>query len=363
MAKGPVLFDLEASEPPKTKARKSAKGATKPSRRSPKVAAVQDAAPALSVADAPPVPDLAERPPQGQAMQIAARLAARKPSKLVRLFWWLATALVGALVSLAAWNFITDLIARYPLLGWGMTALLGAFLLVLALLGLREMAAFGRLSRLDGLRHDAEEALAQSDLPAARDVTDRLVRLYRGREDTRWGRDRLKELRADQLDAGALLAVAETEVLGPLDIAASREVEAAARQVATVTALVPLALADVAAALTANLRMIRRVAEIYGGRSGFLGSWRLTRAVLSHLVATGAVAVGDDMLEPILGGSLLGKLSRRFGEGLVNGGLTARVGVAAMEVCRPLPFSAQQRPKVRSIIKRALGGLFGGSKD
>jgi putative membrane protein len=135
-------------------------------------------------------------------------------------------------------------------------------------------------------------------------------------------------------------------------------VQAAARQVATVTALVPLALADVAAALTANLRMIRRVAEIYGGRSGFLGSWRLTRAVLTHLVATGAVAVGDDMLEPLLGGSLLGKLSRRFGEGLVNGALTARVGVAAMEVCRPLPFSPRRRPSVRGMVKNALGGLF-----
>jgi putative membrane protein len=208
------------------------------------------------------------------------------------------------------------------------------------------------------LHHDAGQALSQDDLKAARSVTDRLVALYKGREDTRWGRDRLAELRGDQMDAQALLSLAEAELLGPLDIAASREVEAAARQVATVTALVPLALADVAAALTSNLRMIRRVAEIYGGRSGFFGSWRLTRVVLSHLVATGAVAVGDDMLEPILGGTVLAKLSRRFGEGLVNGALTARVGVAAMEVCRPMPFSEGRRPKVRSIVKRALSGLF-----
>lgn len=83
--------------------------------------------------------------------------------------------------------------------------------------------------------------------------------------------------------------------------------------------------------------------------------------MLSHLVATGAVAVGDDMLEPILGGSLLGKLSRRFGEGLVNGALTARVGVAAMEVCRPLPFTPAARPRVRGIIASSLGGLFGKS--
>ena len=67
-------------------------------------------------------------------------------------------------------------------------------------------------------------------------------------------------------------------------IAALREAEAAARQVATVTALVPLALADVVSALTANLRMIRRIGEIYGGRSGTIGSWRLARAVMGHLV-------------------------------------------------------------------------------
>ncbi len=333
MAKGPVLFDLE-----------------------------ENTAPPPSVAEAPPVEDLPTEAPQGQAMQIAARLAARKPSLLTRLFWSLAAALVAALVSLAAWTFVTDLMARYPLVGLGLGALMGAFVLLLLLVALREMAAFGRLSRLDGLHHAAGEALAQDDLAKARAVTDRLLKLYKGRKDTRWGRDRLAELRGDQLDAPGLLALAESELLGPLDTAARREVEAAARQVATVTALVPLALADVVAALSANLRMIRRVAEIYGGRSGFFGSWRLTRAVLSHLVATGAVAVGDDMLEPILGGSLLGKLSRRFGEGMVNGALTARVGVAAMEVCRPMPFSAGRRPKVRSLVARSLGGLFGSGK-
>ncbi|MEP4198723.1 MAG: TIGR01620 family protein [Aliishimia sp.] len=331
MAKGPVLFDLEQ----------------------------EAAAATVSVSDAPPVPDVIDQPSaSGQAMQIAAKLASHKPSRLVRWFWALLSMLIGAVVSISAWDFVTDLIARNPILGFAMTTLIVMFLLVLTVIALREMAAFGRLSRLDGLRLNATEAQTSQDLNAARDVTDSLLRLYKSREDTKWGRDRVAELRGDQLDAAGLLGLAEQELLLPLDAAASQEVEAAARQVATVTALVPLALADVAAALTSNLRMIRRVAEIYGGRSGFLGGWRLTRAVLSHLVATGAVAVGDDMLEPILGGSILGKLSRRFGEGLVNGALTARVGVAAMEVCRPLPFSDRHRPKARTMVKRALTGLF-----
>ena len=80
--------------------------------------------------------------------------------------------------------------------------------------------------------------------------------------------------------------------------------------------------------------------------------------MLTHLVATGAVAVGDDLIGSVAGGGILGKISRRFGEGVVNGALTARVGVAAMEVCRPLPFRGQARPSVSGLVKRALAGLF-----
>lgn len=329
MTQGPILFDLDGNtETP------------------------------ADVASAPPVPDLGLPTLAGQTMRTAAQLAARRPSRLARWFWGLAAALVGAMVSVAAWDFATTLMQRAPLLGWIVTGLIGALLLVALAIALREMAAIRRLGRIDGLRRAADAALAAQDLAQARSVSARLVAFYGSREDTRWGRQRLAERSGEQFDAAALLALAEDELLAPLDAQAVREVEAAARQVATVTALVPMALADVATALASSLRMIRRVADIYGGRSGFIGSWRLTRAVLSHLVATGAVAVGDDLLEPVLGGSILSKLSRRFGEGLVNGALSARVGVAAMEVCRPLPFSRRHRPSVRGIVGRALGGLL-----
>jgi putative membrane protein len=145
----------------------------------------------------------------------------------------------------------------------------------------------------------------------------------------------------------------------PLDARARASVESAARQVATVTALVPMALADVAASLVANLRMIRQIAEIYGGRSGTLGNLRLLRRVFTSLLAAGALALTDDMIGSVAGGGVLSKLSRRFGEGVVNGALTARVGVAAMELCRPLPFRALERPAVSSLVSRALAGVFG----
>jgi putative membrane protein len=306
---------------------------------------------------APPVPE-AGGPPEGRAMRAAMAGLARRPSWLARAFWALALTLVGVVVSVAAWDFALALIARAPLLGGAVTGLGAALLVVAVLIALREAAGFARLGRLDRLRAAAEGAQGADDLDAAREVVARLRRLYAGRPEAAWGLARLDERMAEPVDAEALLALAEREVLAAPDAAALAAVEAAARQVATVSALVPLALADVVAALVANLRMIRTVATIYGGRTGTLGGWRLARAVVAHLVATGAVAVGDDMIGSVAGGGVLSKLSRRFGEGVVNGALTARVGLAAIELCRPLPRIAAPRPTVGGVVRRALTGLF-----
>jgi putative membrane protein len=331
MSKGPVLIELD-EEP---------KDAPRPD-------------------TAPPVPDMqASDLPDGQAMQHVTNLMARRPSRLARFFWFVLALLLTTVLSIAAWDYGTALIARLPWLGYGVSGLAAILLLLMLIAAVRELSMIARLKRLDGLQRAAERAMLEDDLKGARKVVLDLTQLYQGRPETQWGRDRLKEHLDTQFDADAALSLGETEILRPLDKAAMVEIEAAARQVATVTALVPLALADVIAALTANLRMIRRIAVIYGGRSGTLGSWRLARAVMAHLVATGAVAVGDDLISSVAGGGLLSKLSRRFGEGLVNGALTARVGVAAMEVCRPMPFVALERPSVTGLVRRALTGVFG----
>lgn len=319
--------------------------------------------PAPEVAEAAPVPEMHAPAPTGQAMQVAAQLAARKPSRLTRWFWSLVGLFLGAAVSMAAWDFATGLVARNVYLGWAVTGIGAAALMLALLIVLKELAGLARLKRVDGLKARADSAVLSHEMGQARGIVDELLRFYGGREDLAWGRDSLRKQRDEVLDADALVTLAESELMTPLDKAAQLEVEAAARQVAAVTALVPLALADVVAALTSNVRMIRRIAEIYGGRSGTLGSWRLFRAVMTHLVATGAVAAGDDLIGTIAGGGALAKLSRRFGEGIVNGALTARVGVAAMEVCRPLPFGEGRRPSVAGLVKRALTGLFSKADD
>jgi putative membrane protein len=317
-----------------------------------------DEAPLAGPEAAAPVPD-ALPPPDGRAMQIVATLGARRPNRLAQLFWASLVGLIGFAASLAAWDFVTGLLASRPILGWTAAALGSLVLVTLILIALREAVAFSRLGKLDAVRREAEHALSARDLVAARRVVGHLDALYRGRAELALARAEVAGRQDDVFDAESLLVLAEAQMLTPLDAAARQEIEAAARQVATVTALVPIALADVVAALTANTRMIRRIAEVYGGRAGTFGAWRLMRAVLTHLVATGAVAIGDDLIGSVAGGSVLSKVSRRFGEGVVNGALTARVGIAAMEVCRPLPFGEGRKPAVTALLRRALTGMVG----
>lgn len=297
--------------------------------------------------------------PTGRAVQTAAFLAQRRGSGFGRFAFWVFSSLFTLVLSVAAWNFVTGLFASNTYLGWLAFGLLGLALFVVLVLAVKELSAFSRMARLDSLRLAAAEARAAGDLKAARSVVSSLTGLYANRADLAWGAARLAERQPDVFDADALLSLAETELMAPLDRAAIAEVEAAARQVATVTAFVPMALADVATALYSNLKLIRRLSEIYGGRSGSLGSFRLMRRVFSALLGAGAIALADDLIGSVASGGILAKLSRRFGEGVVNGALTARVGLAAMELSRPLPFVALPKPGTSATTSRALAGLFG----
>ena len=313
--------------------------------------------PAPDPGAAAPVPETGADglPVLAQTGAMTRAMASRKGRAGAVLAWALGS-FVSLALGIATQNFIAGLLETSLLLGGLAMALAGVAVTALVWIAAREWAAWLRLGRVDGIR---ARAVGVSDPASAHKVLAELDRLYARRDDMARARARVAELSGNVMDADALIQLAERELLAGADIAARREIETAARRVAVATAFVPLALVDVAVALAANLAMIRRVAEIYGGRAGSLGSWRLLRRVFAHLVATGAVAVGDDLVSSVAGGGVMSKLSRRFGEGVVNAALTARVGVAAMEICRPLPFSALDRPGVTRLVARALAGVFG----
>ena len=124
---------------------------------------------------------------------------------------------------------------------------------------------------------------------------------------------------------------------------------AASKRVSVVTAISPRAAVDMVFVLINALRLVRQLAVLYGGRPGALGVIRLVRQVMSHLAVTGGVGVADGVVQQVVGHGLAARLSARLGEGMINGLLTARLGLLTIDLVRPLPFHALPRPALNDL--------------
>jgi putative membrane protein len=258
--------------------------------------------------------------------------------------------LVGLIASLWLYDWVLELLARDDWIGWAAVGLLGLVLFALLMIVLREALGLFRLDRLGKIRHEADSAARQNDKPLAVDVTHRLKRFYAGREDLAWGLQRLAEHKHDIMNAEELLRLDERTLIAPLDPVARSIVAASAKRVSVVTAVSPNAVIDMLFVGAQNLRMLRKLATLYGARPGTLSLIKLARMVVTHIVLTGGIALGDDVVQQVIGHGLTAKLSARLGEGLFNGALTTRIGIAAIDVCRPLPYVEQQRPRFRELV-------------
>lgn len=271
-------------------------------------------------------------------------LPARRASRLGAV----AVAALGTLVTLALglWTdqLIRDLFERAEWLGWLAAAAAAVGVLALLAIAIRELWALRRLASVEKLRGRAAEALERDDPKAARAVVAELTTMFATVPGTASGRRALAELEGEIVDGGDLIRIAEKEILAPLDARAQTIVLDAAKRVSLVTAVSPRALVDIAYVVFEAARLVRRLSQLYGGRPGTLGFLRLARSVLSHLAVTGSIAVGDSFVQQIVGHGLAARLSAKLGEGVVNGMMTARIGIAAIETTRPLPFAAVKRP-------------------
>jgi putative membrane protein len=297
--------------------------------------------------------------PEEQAIESATRGGQRWRFSLGALVWWA----LGGLVSLALGLMLTDLVeglfARAAALGWIGLALGTLFLGGVAALAVREVAAVMRQGRIAQLHADLAHARASDDRDAARRLVVRLAALYNGRPEMARARAETLEAVGAIIDGRDLIDIAERSLLRSLDAKAQGEIAAAARRVSMVTAISPRAVLDVLFVVAQIIRLVRRIAEIYGGRPGFLGFIKLVRSIAAHIAITGGMAVGDSLLQQLVGHGIASKISARMGEGVLNGLLTARVGLSALAVCRPAPFSIGKAPGVAEVAPF----LFGSGKD
>ena len=229
------------------------------------------------------------------------------------------------------------------------TALAAAAVIALAVMVTRELLGLARLAAIDSTRQRAAAILISDDRTAGRALGRDLIVLTKRLPQLARRRIRLETHLSDIIDGADLVRLAERELMPPLDDEARRLVSGAVKRVSVVTAVSPRAGISMAFVLISAFDLVRRLALLYGGRPGTLGLFKLMRQTVTHLAVTGGMAAGDSLFQQVVGHGVAAKLSARLGEGVLNGLLTARLGLAAIESTRPLPFAALPQPALSEV--------------
>ena len=267
------------------------------------------------------------------------------------MFWSALGGLVTLGLGLAVTRLIEDLFARSESFGYIALVFAAAAALAFVVVVTREALGLARLATIEKLHLRAAAVLASDDRAESRAIVQDLLGLAHQNPHLARARAALQGHADDIIDGADMIRLAERELMTPLDQEARRLVSQAAQRVSVVTAVSPRAVIDILFVFVAALRLIRQLARLYGARPGALGMFKLMRHVIAHLAITGGMAAGDSLIQQVLGHGIAAKLSQRLGEGVLNGLLTARLGLAAIDVTRPLPFNALPRPALADLAK------------
>lgn len=274
-------------------------------------------------------------------------------------FWSGFGGLVALAIGLAVTELVEALYTRSQVLGWLGISLAALSALALVVVLFREIRALIRLSAIDELRERAAATIVNDQRVEGVAIARELLYLTRNKPLLARARKILSAHVDDIIDGADMVRLSERTLVGPLDQEAKRLVSAAAKRVSVVTAISPRAVLDMVFVFATAFGLMRQLAYLYGGRPGTLGLIRLARLSLAHVTLTGGLAVGDGVLQQILGHGVLAKLSTRLGEGMLNGLLTARLGLAAIEVTRPLPFVTLPQPALRDLVADFMRDMSG----
>jgi putative membrane protein len=267
-------------------------------------------------------------------------------------------ALISGVIVIDAALWLSDLFERSAWLGVVGTLLIGGVSVALAGFIGGEYRNLMRLRTAQSIREQGYHLAEASNRFEGHGFMSDLVRLTASSRAGRVLCEHYRDAIADTHDDREAMQLFERIVLRPLDEIAYAAVRRAARDTAIGASVSPVAGVDALIVLWRSMRMVREVAEVYGLRPTRLSVLALIRRMF--VTATFAVTadVVGDVLGAHVGGRLAGLVSGKLAEGVFAGVRTARLGLLAIEQCRPLPFAADDRPNLRQLVAQSLGSLI-----
>ncbi|MDO6564639.1 TIGR01620 family protein [Amphritea sp. 1_MG-2023] len=261
---------------------------------------------------------------------------------------------------LLGWD-IYDLFRQTLEIHWIIASAFVGLIILVGALGIRLLWRYTRdrenLETLNRLKTEAQRLTTANDFGDADAFIQQLQKFYANKPQALFYQRCLEQL-PDYSNDREIIEHIERVFIQSLDKEAMRRVSAFSLQTGAAVAISPWASLDMLLSLWRNLKMIDDIAQVYGVRPSLHNRYKLLKQVLHQLIFVGASDVAIDQLMNEFGTATFTSIaSSRIGQGLGAGIYTARIGIAAMAVSRPIEFNSVNKPQVKALISPMINHL------
>ena len=289
---------------------------------------------------------------------------ARRSSRAVRLgMAGLAAAFVGWL-GVDAYLWIASAFERSAALGWVATAAVAAGVGGAALVIARELTSFLALRNVEA---NQRRIAAQSDVMRPADMQESIRGVFaaipKDRESEAAIEAFQRKVQRHHTGAQQLELVSHT-VLATFDRRAEAIVRRAATRAFAINAISPTAVTDALFFIACSVRMVREIAACYGHRPTAAATVHLLRRLMVEAGKLGAIDLAAATFTQHIAGAVAERVAASAAESMYASQRMARLGLATMQLCRPIPFRPQEIPGITSsLIANMLRGATRGRDD
>ncbi|UUM31631.1 YcjF family protein [Vibrio japonicus] len=272
---------------------------------------------------------------------------------------WLASGLLTAFTGLVGWQAIDTIVTSVQSSDWLALGWAG-FIATIAGLGIsvigREIWKLRTLRRHFSVQEQSEALMLADGVGKGKAFCEAIAKQSGVKQESasydRW----INSVNSSHSDA-EVIDMYDAMVVSEQDKVATKIVSQHATESAALVAISPLAIADMLLVAWRNFKMIDNLAQVYGVELGYWSRLKLFKATLINMAAAGASELAIDAGMDLMSMDLAGRVSARAGQGLGVGILTARLGLKAMSLLRPIPWHQDRKVKLGTIRKRIVEKL------
>jgi putative membrane protein len=279
-----------------------------------------------------------------------------------RWLWRIALTLFAGVIGVETVDFFMVGFVNSPIITSVYAVILSCLVIIAASSVFGEWSTLRQFKRREKVKQQASALLSNKNLTEEQSANTLDVKTFCQKVSENLPCDLVSEQEQTWQDAvnsqysdSELLQLYSRVVLTKVDEKAMAEIAKFSTEAVVLVSLSPVAIIDMLVILWRNLRMINKVALLYGIKLGYWSRIKLIRQVFVNMVYAGASELIADFGTDMIGADLLGKLSGRLAQGLGAGMLTARLGVKTMQLCRPIPF--EDKPKLAHVRKEMLSTI------